>query len=334
MRTLLSLFIILTLSMSAFAAGNTAGSAGAQFLKIGVGSRYQGMAGSGVATATDAYAAFWNPAGLVGVENWSLVFTNVNWLLDIDLNYFSAARQFDDVGVFAVSATVLSAGEQEITTTDASGQNGTGQTYSASSWAIGLSFARQLTHRFAFGATAKFVGETIGDVDSRGIGLDFGTLLHTGFNSLRFGISISNMGPELKFTGSALKVKYDDRNGNGNNTPVTAELSTRPYNLPLAFRIGVAYDMELGSNSLVTLTAEILDPNDGRQKGSLGVEFGFTEKFFLRGGYKLNYDEEKLALGGGMVAPLGDDSRLIIDYAWQDFGRLESTQRFSIGFTF
>lgn len=334
MRTLFCLILILTLSTSVMAAGNTAGSAGAQFLKIGVGSKYQGMAGSGVATVNDAYATFWNPAGLVGVENWSLAFTNVNWLVDIDLNYFSAAKYFDEVGVFAVSATVLSAGEQEITTTAVEGQNGTGQTYTASSWAIGLSFARQLTQRFAFGTTVKFIGETIGDVDSRGVGVDFGTLLHTGFSSLRVGMSITNMGPELKFSGAGLKIKYDDRTVDPNNSPVTAELSTRPYNLPLAFRVGMAYDMEMGPNSLVTFAAEILDPNDGRQKGSLGAEFGYNEKFFLRAGYKLNYDEETLAFGGGMITPLGEDSNLVIDYSWQDFGRLESTQRFSVGFVF
>jgi hypothetical protein len=58
------------------------------------------------------------------------------------------------------------------------------------------------------------------------------------------------------------------------------------------------------------------------------------ERFFLRGGYKLKYEEQGLALGGGLIAPVGEDTRLTIDYAWQDFGRLESTQRFSVGFTF
>jgi len=38
-------------------------------------------------------------------------------------------------------------------------------------------------------------------------------------------MSISNMGPDLKFTGAALKVDYDDRDGDGSNDPVEAELS-------------------------------------------------------------------------------------------------------------
>ena len=57
-------------------------------------------------------------------------------------------------------------------------------------------------------------------------------------------------------------------------------------------------------------------------------------KYFLRGGYKINYDEESLSFGGGLSTSVTNSSRLVIDYSWQDFGRLESTQRFSIGFLF
>ena len=332
MKTIISLLMLLAIALPAVAGGNSSGSVGAQFLKIGVGSKYLGMADAGVATANDAYAAYWNPAGLVEVENWSMAFTNVNWLLDIDLNYFAAARQFENVGVFAASVAVLSANDQEITTV--LDQDGTGSSYRVSSFAVGLSFARQLTNRFAFGMSGKYVGEEIGEVSSRGFGLDFGTLLYTGFKSLRIGMSITNMGPDLRFTGAALKVNYDDQNGTGPNAPVNAELSTRPYNLPLTFRVGMAYDVDFGSQSVMTLAAELNDPNDGRQRGALGAEFGYMDRFFLRGGYKLRYDEQGLALGGGLIAPLGEDTRVTIDYAWQDFGRLESTQRFSVGFTF
>jgi hypothetical protein len=178
-RTAISLLICALLATSALAASNSGGSVGAQFLKVGMGSRYLGMADIGVVTATDAYAAYWNPAGLVGVENWSMVFTNVDWLLDVDLNYVAVAHQFEDVGVFSTSVAVMSAGEQEITTV--AEQDGTGSTYRVSSYAIGMSFARQLTNRFAFGMSAKYVGEEIGEVGARGFGLDFGTMLYTGF---------------------------------------------------------------------------------------------------------------------------------------------------------
>ena len=331
-KKLLIVLIIATLAGSVTAADAKVGSAGAQFLKIGVGSKYQGMAEASVAAANDVYAMYWNPAGLVDVENWAVGFTNVNWVLDINLNYAAIAHRFEDVGVFGASVTVLSTDEQMVTTVY--NQDGDGTTYDASSYAIGLTFARQLTNYFAFGASAKFLGEKIGNVDSKGFAMDFGTLLWTGFESLRIGMSISNMGPDMTFSGNALEVGYDPEEGTGSNDPIKAELSTNPYNLPLTFRVGVAYDVEVGPKSIMTFTSEFKHPNDNVQRGSLGAQYAWDEKFFLRGGYKFNYDEETFALGGGLQTAVSGDTHLYIDYAWQDFGRLESTQRFSVGFTF
>jgi len=331
-KTLLSLLLAVWLAVPAVAGQNNLGSAGAQFLKIGVGSRYQGMAEASTAVANDVYSMYWNPAGLAGIEEWAIGFTNVNWLLDVNLNYVAVAKRFEDIGVFGASVTVLSTGEQEVTTVLQ--QNGTGENYSASSYAIGFSYSRQLTDQFAFGGTVKVIGEELGRVDSRGVGVDFGTMLHTGFRSLRFGMSIANVGPDLKFSGEALKIGFDDQSGSGANDPVDAELRTSPYSLPLTFRLGVAYDLEFGPKSILLLAGDFSHPNDDEQKASLGAQFGFMERFFLRGGYKINYDEETLAFGAGLSAPINDATRIEIDYAWQDFGRLESTQRFSVGFAF
>jgi hypothetical protein len=259
-------------------------------------------------------------------------FTRVDWFLDTDLNYFGLARYFEDIGVLGVSATVLSMDDQEITTLDE--QDGTGDYYSASSYALGITYARQLTAKFSFGGTVKYVGERIHEEDASAYAFDFGTLLHTGVRSLRLGMSISNMGPEMKFAGSDLDVSYDELQGEGSNNAIGATIKTTPYDMPMTFRVGLAYDMQVGPNAIMTLAGEMKHPNDMHQQGSLGSELAFSEKFFLRAGYKFRYDEEGLTLGGGVQTPLSNSTNMILDYAWQDFGRLESTQRFSIGFAF
>ncbi len=332
MKKLIIISVFLLFAGSILADHTNIGSSGAQFLKIGVGSKYQGMAEASVAVANDVYAMYWNPAGLTSIDNSSISFTNVNWFLDVDLNYFGFAHYFEDVGVFGISAIVLSMGDQEIMTFE--NQDGTGQFYSASSYSIGASFARQLTNRFSFGTTVKYVGERIHNERSSTFAFDFGTLLHIGYQSLRLGMSISNMGPDLQFSGSDLDVPYDELNGTGNNSTVGAELKTTPYSMPMVFRMGMAYDFEMGPSNILTLAGEVKHPNDNLQQASLGAEFNFDNKFFLRSGYKFNYDEETLAFGGGLNTKLSKSTILEIDYAWQDFGRLSSTQRFSVGFTF
>lgn len=323
---------VLILATVASAQTTNVGASGAQFLKIGVGSKYQGMGEASVAIANDVYSMYWNPAGLAEIRDAAIGFTNVDWLADVSLNYVAAAKYFEDVGVFGVSATVLSMGEQEITTFQ--NQTGTGQYYTASSYAVGMTFARQLTNKFAFGGSLKYVGERIHNEKSGAFAFDFGTMLHVGYRSLRMGMSISNMGPDLRFSGSDLDVGYDGRSDPGQNTPVGAELKTTPYSLPMVFRFGMAYDFDMGPNSIMTLSGEAKHPNDNIQQGSIGAQFGFSEQYFLRGGYKFNYEEEGLSFGGGLSTAISGNTRLVIDYAWQDFGRLVSAQRFSVGFTF
>ena len=324
MKKTLCIIALLLIAGNAFAEFSKVGSAGAQFLKIGVGSRYQAMGDASVACVSDVYAAYWNPAGLAEIDNSAVSFTNVNWVLDVNLNYAALAHYFEDVGTFAVSATVLSMDDQEITTLEE--YEGTGDYYSASSYAVGLSYARMLTNRFSFGATVKYVGERIHHENANGFAFDMGTQLYTGFKSLRLGMSISNLGPEMEFTGSDIDFREDDG--------TDASYITTQYDLPMVFRFGLAYDLETGPNSVLTLSSELKHPNDNLQQGALGAEWGFRNQYFLRGGYKINYEEEGLTFGGGLQTAMGSETRLVIDYAWQDFGRLDNTHRFSVGFTF
>ena len=87
MKRITILVVVFLLAGNAFAEFSKVGSAGAQFLKIGVGSKYQAMGDASVAVANDVYAAYWNPAGLSDIENSAVSFTNVNWVLDVNLNY-------------------------------------------------------------------------------------------------------------------------------------------------------------------------------------------------------------------------------------------------------
>jgi hypothetical protein len=330
-KILLILLTALPLSL-AWGEQTKVGSAGAQFLKVGVGSRYQAMGDAAVASVNDVYSMYWNPAGLVSVEDNAVSFTAVDYLLDVKLNHVAYAKNFEGVGVFGVSTTILSMGEQNIYTYDE--QEGNGQHYTAGSVTAGVSFARQLTSTFAFGGTVKYIGERIHLEKSSGFAVDFGTMLWTGFRTLRLGLAISNMGPQMKFSGPDLDVAYDEQNGGGTGSTVGASVDVNPYDLPMTFRMGLAYDLEVGPKSSVTLAADLNNPNDNVQQGSLGAEFSYDRRFFLRGGYKLNYDEENMSLGAGLTTSVTKRTKLSIDYSWQDFGRLNSTQRFSIGFIF
>jgi len=308
------------------------GTAGAQFLKIGVGARYHAMGEAAVACVDDIYALYWNPAGLTQITESELAFTHISYLADINLNYVAYAKSVEGMGTFGVAATVLSMDDQEVTTVDQ--PDGTGDFYSASSWAVQFSYARDLTAQFSFGASFKVIGEKIYREKALGLGFDFGTMLYTGFRSLRLAMNISNMGPEMQFDGPDLDVEYEDDSSNPNQDPFNSRLKTDPYDLPLLFRIGLAYDFMFSEESRLMFSMEVRHPNDNLQQGGLGAEFAWKDRYFLRGGYKINYEEEGLGLGGGFITGLTESTDLELDYAWSDFGRFSSVHRFSASLKF
>jgi hypothetical protein len=147
-------------------------------------------------------------------------------------------------------------------------------------------------------------------------------------------MNISNLGPEMKFSGPELNFNYNPQPGNDSYDNSKGVVDVQPYDLPLMFRIGAAYDTYPSEATRMSFAVEARDPADNQQQASFGTELAYNEMFFLRGGYKFNYEEETVSLGAGINLPVWDRSQLSINYAWADFGRLQNVHRFSFGLCF
>jgi hypothetical protein len=333
-KVLLTLVIFSLVLANSGGAGefSKVGTVGAQFLKIGVGAKYVGMGEASVACVNDAYAMYWNPASLTQLTGYNLHITNVDWIDNVQLNYVAFGRPWGNSSAWGVSVTVLSMGEMEVTTIYE--PEGTGEKFSASDYSISFGYARKLTDRFSLGGSFKYIWERISEESASGFAFDFGTLFFTGIRDLRIGMDISNLGPEMKFDGPELDVFYNAEPQNTNRDPVKSKLAVEPYDLPLTFRVGVAYDLYPTADSRLTLTSEAKHPNDNLQQVSFGGEWVWKDLVSLRSGYKFNYEEEGLTFGGGLRLKTGERTTLELNYAWADFNRLQSVHRFSVGFEF
>ncbi len=216
------------------------GTAGAQFLKIGLGARYIGLGEASAAVVNDGYSMYWNPAGMSHVDRTEFSFTNVDWISDVSLNYVSLTKPMDFGGALGFAMTVMNVGKMEETTIYE--PEGTGDYFDATSYTIGVGYGRYFTDRFALGMTIKYVSERISEARSGGVAIDFGTQFETGLNGLRMGMNIANLGPGLKFSGNDLVFRYQNDPDNESVDPENAELVTDSYDLPLTFRFGMAYD--------------------------------------------------------------------------------------------
>ena len=72
---------------------------------------------------------------------------------------------------------------------------------------------------------------------------------------------------------------------------------------------------------------------DNAENISTGLEYNFSNMFFLRSGYKINKEEEDISFGAGLIIPIGK-LKLRVDYAYANFNHLMDPQRISIGLAF
>jgi hypothetical protein len=330
------LMIALTLPSHAQLLRSTAkvGTTAATFLKIGVGARAIGMGGAQVGVTGDISAIYWNPAALSRLNVSSeLMFNHVNWLADIDYDFAAGVMPIGELGTFGLSVTSLRVPEELVRTVD--NPDGDGRKWDASSIAFALSYARNLTDRFSVGINAKYVRDAVWSESASGFAIDVGTLYVTEVPGLTLGASISNFGTKMQLDGRDLIFNYDPDAyiGSGPNN-VPSDLQTQAYDLPLQFRIGLAWDYSPIQDIRTTVAVDATHPNDNTEYMNMGLEASWKEIVFGRVGYKslfLRDSEQGLTWGFGLHYGIPNVATVKIDYGFADYGRLKNVQYFELG---
>jgi len=312
------------------------GTTAAPFLEIEVGSRAIGMGGAFVAIANDATAIYWNPAGIARLPRSEAILIHTNWLVETNFDFSGIVIPAGYMGSFAVSVTSLRTDEMEVRTVLK--PEGTGEKFSYGDLSAGLSYAKNLTDRFSIGINAKYISQRIWHMEAKGYAFDIGTLFRTQFNGMVIGMTISNFGASLKLEGRDVFVNYDEApQFGGSNDRIPASKLTDKFPLPLLFRVGVAMDILKSGSSRLTIAADAAHPNNNTEYINTGMEYVFNKNLALRFGYKNLFTldtEEGFTAGFGTKLKLAGGVALKIDYAYQDFGRLQNAQRFSLGLEF
>ena len=312
------------------------GTTAASFLSMEVGARAIGMGGAFVALADDATSLYWNPAGIAIMPRGEVTLNHSEWLADVNFDYAGVALPIGAIGTVGLSFTSLTMDDMEVRTV--AYPEGTNEMFSASDFAIGASFARSLTDRFAIGFTAKYVHQSLWHMSASSMALDIGTLFKTQFNGMMVGMSISNFGNKLQLVGSDTQIPVDIAPElEGNNSKIVGNMKTDKWSLPLIFRFGVAMNVIDNYNYRWTVALDAMHPNDNTEYLNLGTEYALKRMIFLRAGYKnmfMKDSEEGLTLGGGLAYQVMGSVKLKLDYAYADFGVLDNVQRFTLAIEF
>jgi len=187
------------------------GEAGAIFLLIAPGARAGGLGEAQVAVTNDAYASYWNPAGLGFLKGQELSLMYVpEWLpgFNLDDMYYSFAayrKHYPYLGTIGGHIIFLSLGEQT-RTDEAANYLGSFSSYMA---AFTISYSALLSDNRSFGLNAKIFHQHLTDLGAggekgKGYSTDFGFdigYMHKEFLSPRLdlGVTVTNIGPKVSF---------------------------------------------------------------------------------------------------------------------------------------
>jgi len=313
------------------------GTSAAPFLRIFVGSRGSAMGGAFVAIADDPSAMFWNPGGLAQMKKSAIFVDHSPYLPGLDFNYFGFVLSAGSYGTVGVNVTALTTEKMLVTTPDQ--PMGTGETFTAASMAVGITYSRYLTDRFSIGGTFKYVNERIYNSTATGVAFDIGTIFVTPFYGIRLGVSISNFGDKMQIQGEDLNVRVDIAPDiEGNNQSVVGQLKTNRFEMPLIMRVGLSWDIVKSNFSRFTIAMDGINPNDNAQSVNIGAEYAlFNEVLLLRGGFNDLFlpDREKgLTLGVGLNITNLSAFKIRVGYSYQELRYLKSLNRFTFSMYF
>lgn len=207
MKRFIVVGLIILFSFTTF--GFAQSEAGSIFLLIAPSARAGGMGEAHTAVADDAYASYWNPAGLGFLEGTELAFMHVNWLPnladDMAYDFFAIRKSIPNIGTVGGHLIYLNLGEQ--TRTDEIGTE-LGK-FSSYMFAFNLSYSTKISESSAFGINAKvsyqhLTDQGAGAEKGKGSSTDFG--FDVGYMkkefilpSLTLGATITNIGPKVSF---------------------------------------------------------------------------------------------------------------------------------------
>lgn len=305
--------LLLALSCPARAVNSRAGTSGAQFLKIGAGSRAGAMADAYSALTDDAYALYYNPGALVRLSEPQLAAAHTSYFAGSNyevVGFVYPLRGSSDGEasghVLGASIYNLSVSDIERRTTDTPGNLGT---FSAGDYSYNLSYAYRLGRELGLGVTGKAIHSSIDSYDATAFALDLGahyTPRPDAARPVSLAAVVKNAGTRQKFAGN----------------------SSDP--LPLGLTLGAGLPI---FPRKLRAELDLTKYRDSDPFVSLGGEYSraFSDSISgaFRAGYSSHYrDNSGLA---GMTLGLGlGFHRASFDFAWIPFGDLGDTFRYSL----
>lgn len=267
-----------------------------EFMNIGVDAASLGMSNAVVAHTNNVNSGYWNPAGLLGLNNAEVGLMHASYFANIaQYDYAAFAKPIDEKSAWG--ASLIRFGVDDIlNTTQLIDNNGNIDynrisLFSTADYGFTFSYARKLPiEGLNYGVNAKVIRRIIGDfASSWGFGLDLG--LQYQYKKWQFGLMVRDITTtyniwninETKFQDIANAIP-----GENQELPESSEITLPKAQLGLSrlFQIKTDYSLLVATNLNMRFarTNDIISSNSLSIDPAMGFEFGYNKMVFLRGG--------------------------------------------------
>ena len=304
------------------------------FLKLETSARAIGMGGSFVASGRGVSGIPYNSSSIAFIQKSEAYFSQVKYLAGINHGVITYGTRMSPSDFIALHLFYLDSGPMDVTT-ELYPDGGLG-TFNVFSVAARATYARSLTDRLKVGASLNYIRDKIAETEMQAVSYDIGSNFETGIYGTNLGMSITNFGPEVQYTGEDLSVQVAD------TIDVDGSLQriTDKFPLPLTFRLGIENEL-IGSKSsfiknekhTLLFSFDGIKPSDYVVYASTGFEYAWQQIGFVRAGTHLNHDTAGLSFGVGANIRLGK-MQLSVDYAFVDYDVLNHTNQVAVGLKF
>ncbi|MFY7669891.1 PorV/PorQ family protein [Tenacibaculum sp. MEBiC06402] len=267
-----------------------------EFLNIGVDAAALGMSKAVVATSNDVNSTYWNPAGLVGLEDYQGSLMHASYFSGIaTYNFAGFAMPINKES--SVGLSIIRFGVDDILNTteliDSQGNIDFNRInlFSAADYAFNLSYARKMPlDGFTIGGNAKIIRRIIGDfATSWGFGFDLGVQFQN--NNWKFGI----MARDITTTFNTWAINEEEFQkiqnaipGQNQELPETTEITkpklqigmARSFNIGRYFHLLTEVDLNMRfaeTNDIISTSFVSIDP-------AFGFQLDYDDLVYLRVG--------------------------------------------------
>jgi hypothetical protein len=333
------IILILILIATSIYAGDVArkGTTGAEQVLIPIGARGIATGGAFLANITGLESIFYNPAGLDVYPQTEAMFSYVNYLADINISYFAVGTSLGDVGSIGFDLKTFDFGDIPVTTETF--PDGTGESYSPSFLTLGFTYSKVLTDRISIGTNLKLITESIQNTNATGFALDAGVQYRFS-EALMIGAAVKNIGSDMNYSGQDLADRTEIPGSIPGSSTGSYEIITEGFQIPSFFQLSMTYALNINEQNNLLFAGAYTANNSFEDVANLGMEYGFMENFFVRGGYNFLVENTSeyiygLTFGAGLDYKIGGEVGFVFDYAFRDVKEFPSANHvFTIKLSF